>query len=554
MRAHRMLMGWVIVAGVVGVCASCTQSKPTAGPGQLPARDSNDSTPVKISATTYFAHGHLLERSGNLEAAVEQYRKALEAQPDFLTARNRLGITLNALGRHAEATAEFRRALAINPGQAHLHNNLAFSLYAEGNTADAEAAARRALELKPDFARARMNLGLILAKQERYDAALGEFRQGVGEADAYYNLALVQSEAGRFTDAVRSLDQALRIDPGNELARQHLHQIADRASQQDAGMTPAPYATATPVSPAPSPVDAAYASSGADTPREMLSPVDMSSPSGASSDPGSSSPTAGAPGDGSSAGSGFSAAASASRPIPAPTVGGFDETGVNHAFITPGVAQPHTPAAHPSSFDAAQTTGSAIETSHTPGESNTIGHPTGHPHDRGVSGTDSPQSSHDVATSHGSTESGGENAFTHEATTGHAAAGSEGHAARNNLADPTPTIGSTAMSDRGHADANSSDARPHGDDSHPAPLDTHANRADAHASDAPPAIVPVGSAERARAAAAGFRALASTAHTWCFQGFFWQQCFAFLAVQAEANAVHGGVPGSAAESVTHGVQ
>lgn len=529
MRAHRLLMGWVIVAGVVGVCASCTQSKPTAGPGQLPARESNDSTPVKISATTYFAHGHLLERSGNLEGAIEQYHKALDAQPDFLTARNRLGITLNALGRHAEATAEFRRALAINPGQAHLHNNLAFSLYAQGEANEAEAAARRALELKPDFARARMNLGLILAKQGRYDQALGEFRQGVGEADAYYNLALVQSEAGRFTDAVRSLDQALRIDPGNELARQHLHQIADRAAQQDAGMTPAPYATATPVSPAPSPVDAAYASAGPDTPREMLSPVDMSSPSGASD-------------GGSSSNGDVSAAASSAQRTPAPTVGGFDETGVNHAFITPGAAEPHTPSA----FDPAPPTASVAEAGHANGQSNAVTETTAQ-----SDGADRGRATQDFAASHGDAHRLSAGASDHDPTTGHSATGSQGQAANHTPTDHSSARLESAGSD-GHA--NGGEAHSQTDDVHPTGADFHANSAGAHASDAPPAIVPVGSAERARATAAGYRALAASAQTWCFEGFFWQQCFAFLAVQAEANAIHGGVPGSAAESLTHGVQ
>src|SRR5262245_5026360 len=74
-------------------------------PGELPANIDQAAQP-RLTATTYFAHGHLLERQGQFEQAAAQYRAALKLQPEFTSARNRLGITLNKLGKHAEATQE----------------------------------------------------------------------------------------------------------------------------------------------------------------------------------------------------------------------------------------------------------------------------------------------------------------------------------------------------------------------------------------------------------------------------------------------------------------
>lgn len=220
------------LACVLAVGASCTQHKPASNPGGLP-QVSTDGDAPKLNATTYLAHGHLLERQGAFEKAELQYRKALDLQPDFVTARNRLGITLNQLGRHEEASEQFTRAIRLQPGEAYLYNNLGFSLLLEGKLPEAEQAIRRALELKPNFPRASMNLGVVLARAGRNDEALAAFEQATDEASAYYNLAVVQSELGRYSDAVRSLDTALRINPQLDVARAHLHEIAQLAATQE---------------------------------------------------------------------------------------------------------------------------------------------------------------------------------------------------------------------------------------------------------------------------------------------------------------------------------
>lgn len=234
-------LGWCIAAGIATAlfCAACTQtsSKTPANPGELPgSRADSNAKPAAINATTFFAHGHLLERQGNLAKAVTQYEAAIQAQPDFVTAINRLGVTLNKLGRHPEATAQFHRAISLAPRVAYLYNNLGFSLYLQDELDSAEAALRKSLEIKPDFSRASMNLGMTLAKLGRFDEALDAFRTGAGgdEATAYYNLAVMQGETGRFTVAVRSLNRALEINPRLDAAQQYMSEIAETAAAQEA--------------------------------------------------------------------------------------------------------------------------------------------------------------------------------------------------------------------------------------------------------------------------------------------------------------------------------
>jgi tetratricopeptide (TPR) repeat protein len=211
----------------------CNQPSPKTTLGNLPGPPSGDSEP-KVNAATYFACGHLLERHGDFERAAIQYWKAITLQPDFLTARNRLGITLNKLGRHTEASAQFRQAIADHPASAYLHNNLGFSLYLEGQYAAAQEALDQALKLRPDFPRAHMNRALVLARQKCFDEAFSELKLAGDQANACFNMGIILTEAGLYADATHYLEAALAVKPDFDAAEQQLREVSRLAAEQDA--------------------------------------------------------------------------------------------------------------------------------------------------------------------------------------------------------------------------------------------------------------------------------------------------------------------------------
>lgn len=200
-----------------------------AAPGALP-RHSTEGSNSSISSTTLFAHGHLLERQGAFEQAVTQYERALEGRPTFIAARNRLGITLNKLARHADATREFEKLVTMQPGSAYVLNNLGFSYYLENRFDEAQQTLARALEIKPGFQRARMNYALALAKVGRFDASFEQFKQVCTPPDAYYNIGLLLTEAGRYAEAAQYLEGALELRPEFEAARGQLLEVARLAA------------------------------------------------------------------------------------------------------------------------------------------------------------------------------------------------------------------------------------------------------------------------------------------------------------------------------------
>ena len=131
---------------------------------------------------------------GNLDEAVDCYRRALALAPDCAKTYNNLGAALQQQGKLDEAVASCRRALELEPDYAEAHGNLGIALQDQGKLDEAVAAHRRALELKPDEAKAHNNLGNALKDQGRLDEAMTCYRLAMELkpelAEAHTNLLL----------------------------------------------------------------------------------------------------------------------------------------------------------------------------------------------------------------------------------------------------------------------------------------------------------------------------------------------------------------------------
>ena len=103
-----------------------------------------------------FFLGGCLERTGALQAALEQYRLALEKLPTFADARRAMGRVHNNLavdwathGREGEALPHFEAAAELDPGNPRYHYNLGNAYLDQGLTARGIEELRRAVELAP---------------------------------------------------------------------------------------------------------------------------------------------------------------------------------------------------------------------------------------------------------------------------------------------------------------------------------------------------------------------------------------------------------------------
>jgi Flp pilus assembly protein TadD len=180
------------------------------------------------------AHNYLglaLEaQPGRLNDAITQYEESLRLNPGRAKAHNYLGKVLEKVpGRLDDAVAQYREALRLDPGMADAHNNLGSALNEEGHLQEAIGQYRLALQADPGLAEAYNNLGNALSIEARsadavpcYEAAL---RLKPGIAGFHLNFAATLLRIpGRGDEAVSHLEEVLRLEPGNAMARQMLAQ------------------------------------------------------------------------------------------------------------------------------------------------------------------------------------------------------------------------------------------------------------------------------------------------------------------------------------------
>lgn len=139
----------------------------------------------------YLSRGKIAFEAGRYEEAVREFRKAVSAKLDSLTARVNLGAALTQIGDLQGAAEQFEEALRIEPGKANAHYNLAVILARQNKHEQAIAHLRSALSTEPNDLNARLLLAQQLNKSGKADDALTEYSRVV-QADPGNETALLE--------------------------------------------------------------------------------------------------------------------------------------------------------------------------------------------------------------------------------------------------------------------------------------------------------------------------------------------------------------------------
>jgi tetratricopeptide (TPR) repeat protein len=114
-----------------------------------------------------------------LELTIEEYRKAIELDPNHYWSHFQVGRCYLGLGKRSEAVEALRTFVALRPDSPWSHSTLGFALAQKGHVAEALRSLNRAVDLgsdlRSDFRPARLNRGMVYWLQKDYDEALAEF-------------------------------------------------------------------------------------------------------------------------------------------------------------------------------------------------------------------------------------------------------------------------------------------------------------------------------------------------------------------------------------------
>jgi tetratricopeptide (TPR) repeat protein len=155
----------------------------------------------------------LYARLGQTEKAEEHYRALLTIDPNLVESHYNYGVMLTGQQKYKEAAEAYRRALEINPYYADAHNNYAYLLMVEGRLDEAAGHYRAAIANKPNHRLAHFNLGRILVHQGNAHEAIGHFLKTLTPEDEYtprymYALAAAYARAGDRKTALKYMRDA----------------------------------------------------------------------------------------------------------------------------------------------------------------------------------------------------------------------------------------------------------------------------------------------------------------------------------------------------------
>jgi tetratricopeptide (TPR) repeat protein len=116
---------------------------------------------IALTQNNYLAHDNLgiyLFTTGNEEAAIAEFRRALQINPKDPDTLNCLGAAMATRHQYAEANQYLQRLVQIHPGDPAAHFNYGAVLAEQEKWKEAAAEFSEALRLKPDFVTAKQQL------------------------------------------------------------------------------------------------------------------------------------------------------------------------------------------------------------------------------------------------------------------------------------------------------------------------------------------------------------------------------------------------------------
>lgn len=215
------------------------------------------------SPKIHFARGLVYESAGDDEKAESSFRKARQAGPLFIKAREKLaeifkkqgkkdellqvlkeavdispksadrqtdlGKALLIAGKPQDAKKAFNQAVGIDPENASRKTEIGEAFLDKGMAAEAENAFKSAIESNPAEVYTYNRLGIAFRRQKKYTEAIDNYLQALDiapeEEGLHFNLARAYLEAGNDGRAKTALRQAIKVAPDFKEAKELLEKI-----------------------------------------------------------------------------------------------------------------------------------------------------------------------------------------------------------------------------------------------------------------------------------------------------------------------------------------
>jgi len=196
------------------------------------------------SARMHQVMAHELEKHGDDEAAIRNYREALKLDPKLPGLHFELSEMLNAssvAAEQQEAEGEYKAALSVNQFDERAEFRLGDISSRRGDVQEAYAHYSRAVQLQPNDAEANIGLAKVLMLMNQPDRAEPLLQRALQldptSVAAHFRLSTLYRQAGRTADAKRELEEYQKYKEMKEKLHDIYHDMRVKPAKQEGDET-----------------------------------------------------------------------------------------------------------------------------------------------------------------------------------------------------------------------------------------------------------------------------------------------------------------------------
>ncbi len=191
----------------------------------IPVAKAHATRALDIDGSLAEAHaslGIIYEFTWDWTESEKAYKRAIELNPNYATARHWYSRYLRAVGRYEEGFAEIRKAYELDPLSLPISDNVAESLLEQGDISGAIEQCKRGIEIEAEWWAAHRTLASAYLLQGRSNEALQEAQRAVDRNNrtsvSLKTLGYVQAVSGKRNEALATI---------RELKERHAKHEAD---------------------------------------------------------------------------------------------------------------------------------------------------------------------------------------------------------------------------------------------------------------------------------------------------------------------------------------
>jgi tetratricopeptide (TPR) repeat protein len=201
--------------------------------------------PKNENAYSHFNKALFLSNQGNIKEAIQEYRKAIEADPEFCSAMNNLARLFRSQGNLDEAIFWYKKSIDVSYANPVAHQNLAMVFLMQGKVNEAISEYELLIKLEPENPEGYYGLGAVLTETGNAEMGLKNLIKAEGlyessssplVADARRHIGFAYTSLNKYDMAISYLEKCYYSFQNDPLVNYYLglNHIANNANLEEA--------------------------------------------------------------------------------------------------------------------------------------------------------------------------------------------------------------------------------------------------------------------------------------------------------------------------------